>query len=54
MRLKAMSPARAAVFEDVGAAVHQDWTDAVMSEQRSTAVRALARKYTVKVTGDKQ
>ena len=28
----------------------QDWTDAVMAEQRSAAVRALAKKYTVKVT----
>jgi len=54
MRLKAMSPARPAVFEDVGGAVHQDWTDAVMSEQRSAAVHALARKYTVKVTDQKQ
>jgi hypothetical protein len=29
--------------------VLQDWTDAVMAEQRSAAVRALAKKYTVKI-----
>lgn len=49
MRLKSSSPPRPAVFEDLGGIVYQDWTDAVMSEQRSEAVRALARKYTVKV-----
>ena len=27
--------------------VLQDWTDAVMAEQRSAAVNALARKYTI-------
>ena len=31
--------------------VLQDWTDAVMAEQRSAAVRALAQKYTVKTDG---
>jgi len=28
--------------------VLQDWTDATMAEQRSAAVRTLARKYAVK------
>ena len=51
MRLKATTPAKAAVFEELGGIVYQDWTDAVMSEQRSDAVRALTRKYTVKVKG---
>jgi hypothetical protein len=51
MRLKTTSPAKPAVFEELGGLVYQDWTDAVMSEQRSDAVRALARKYTVQVKG---
>jgi hypothetical protein len=49
MRLRSISPAKPAVFEDLGGVVYQDWNDAVMAEQRSEAVRALARKYTVKV-----
>jgi hypothetical protein len=53
IRLKTMTPARPAKFEDVSGPVLQDWTDSVMAEQRSAAVRALARKYTVKVTGQK-
>jgi hypothetical protein len=28
--------------------VLQDWIDATMAEQRTAAVRALAKKYTVK------
>lgn len=51
MRLKAVTPPAAANFEDLGGVVLQDWTDAVMAEQRSAAVRALARKYTVTVEG---
>ena len=43
MRLKSISPAKPAKFEDLGGVVLQDWTDAVMAEQRSEAVRALAR-----------
>lgn len=50
MRLQSMAPPRPAVFEDLGGVVLQDWTDYVMAEQRSTAVRALAQKYRVKVT----
>ena len=49
MRLKSVTPARPAVFEDLGGVIYQDWIDTVMSEQRSEAVQALARKYTVKV-----
>jgi hypothetical protein len=51
MRLKFITPARPAVFEQLGGVVYQDWTDAQMSEQRSEAVRALARKYIVRVEG---
>lgn len=47
MRLKAMTPPAPARFEDLGGVVLQDWTDSVMAEQRSAAVRALALKYTV-------
>jgi hypothetical protein len=48
VRLEAIAAARPAVFEDLQQTVRQDWTDAVMAEQRTEAVRALARKYTVK------
>jgi hypothetical protein len=47
IRLKSSTPAKPADFHVVSAAVLQDWTDAVMSEQRSDAVRALTRKYQV-------
>ncbi len=47
MRLEAVSAARPASFEALRGVVLQDWTDAVMSEQRTAAVRALAKKYTV-------
>lgn len=50
MRLKATTPAKPASFDELGGVVLQDWTDAIMAEQRSAAVRALARKYTVRVT----
>ena len=53
IRLKSIAPARPADFQTVSAAVLQDWTDAVLSEQRSDAVRALARKYQVEVSGAK-
>jgi hypothetical protein len=51
IRLKSISPARPAEFQVVSTAVLQDWTDAVMSEQRSDAVRALTRKYEVAQSG---
>jgi PPIC-type PPIASE domain len=49
MRLQSIAPARPAVFENLGGVVLQDWTDAVMADQRTAAVRTLAKKYTVKV-----
>jgi hypothetical protein len=49
MRLKSSTPAKPAVFEDLGGIIYQDWIDAVMAEQRSDAVRNLTRKYQVKV-----
>jgi hypothetical protein len=51
MRLESITPAEPAVFESLRGVVLQDWTDATMAEQRSAAVRALAKKYTVKVGG---
>jgi hypothetical protein len=52
MRLKSIAPPKAAVFEDLGGVIFQDWTDAVMSEQRSEAVQVLARKYTIKTVSN--
>ena len=48
IRLDSITPPKAAVFELLRGVVLQDWTDAVMAEQRTAAVRALAKKYTVK------
>jgi hypothetical protein len=48
IRVEAVTPPRRAAFEDVHGPVLQDWTDATMAEQRSAAVKALARKYTVR------
>ncbi len=48
VRLDATTPPRPAAFGPLRNVVLQDWTDAVMAEQRSAAVRALALKYTVK------
>ena len=52
MRLESITPGQPAEFEKLQNAVVQDWTDAVMSEQRSAAVRALAKKYTIKVEAE--
>ena len=48
IRLDAITPAKPAAFEPLRGVVLQDWTDAVLAEQRSAAVRALAGKYHVK------
>jgi hypothetical protein len=48
IQLDAIAQPRPAVFESLRDVVLQDWTDAVMAEQRTAAVRALAKKYTVK------
>jgi hypothetical protein len=48
MRLHAITPPKPAVFENLRGVVLQDWTDATMSEQRTAAVRALAKKYKIK------
>ena len=51
MRMESSTPAKPADFEQLRGVVLQDWTDATLTEQRSAAVRALARKYTVKLEG---
>ena len=48
MQLEAVTPPKAAAYEALRNVVLQDWTDAVMAEQRTAAVRALARKYRIK------
>jgi hypothetical protein len=53
VRLKVATPAKPAVFEDLAGVVLQDWTDATMSEQRSAAVAALAKKYQVRTEAAK-
>jgi hypothetical protein len=53
MRLDAVTPAKPASFEPLRGVVLQDWTDATMSELRSAAVAALAKKYTLKIESAK-
>jgi hypothetical protein len=48
IRLDGITPPKPAVFESLRGVVQQDWTDATAAEQRTAAVRALAKKYTVK------
>ena len=52
IQLTALTPGKPAVFENLHGVVFQDWTDAVMAEQRSAAVDALAKKYTLRVEGE--
>jgi hypothetical protein len=51
MRLESIRPSKPAAFETLRGVVLQDFTDAKMAEQRTAAVRALARKYIVKFEG---
>jgi hypothetical protein len=46
--LESTSPAKPANFDVLRPVVMNDWTDAVMAEQRTAAIRALAKKYVVK------
>lgn len=48
MRLDAITPPRPAVFESLRGVVMHDWTDALSAEQRTAAVRALAKKYRIR------
>lgn len=47
MRLNVATPPKPASFDVVRGMVLQDWKDATASEQRTAAVRALAKKYTI-------
>jgi hypothetical protein len=47
VRLNAAIPPKPAVFEILRGPLLHDWKDAEASEQRSAAVRTLAKKYTV-------
>ena len=49
MRLESISKPQPADFENIQGLVKHDWVDATLAEQRSAAVSALAKKYTVKV-----
>ncbi len=49
VRLEAVTPPKPADFASLRGVVRQDWVDATMADLRTAAVRALARKYTVKV-----
>ncbi len=46
--LESVTPGKPAEYEALRGLVLQDWTDVTLAEQRSAAVRALTKKYTVK------
>ena len=48
IRLEQLSAAKPASFDALRNVVLQDWTDSAMAEQRTQAVRALAKKYRVR------
>jgi hypothetical protein len=48
VRVDSVAAPQPANYEDLRGVVLQDWTDATLAEQRSAAVRALAKKYTIK------
>lgn len=52
MRLEASTPAKPADFALLHGVVLQDWTDQVMAERRTAAVRALGQKYEVQVEAE--
>jgi hypothetical protein len=51
MRLEAVLPGKPASFDALAGVVTQDWTDATMAAQRTAAVRALGKKYSLRVAG---
>ena len=53
MRLETIAKPQPADFEAIKDAIHHDWVDATLAEQRSAAVRALAKKYTIKLDAKK-
>jgi hypothetical protein len=51
IRLESTAPCRPAVFEALHGVVLQDWTDEKMADQRTAAVRMLAKKYAIRFEG---
>ena len=51
IRLDAAVPPKPAAFEPLRGVVQQDWTDATLAEQRSEAVRTMAKKYVIRSEG---
>jgi hypothetical protein len=49
MRLNARIAPRLAVYESLRGVLMHDWSDATAAEQRSAAVRALAKKYKIRI-----
>lgn len=52
IRVDVIASPKSAAYERLRGAVQQDWTDAVLSEQRSATVRALAKKYAVRIEAE--
>ena len=48
IRLNRITPPKATDFDALRAVVFQDWNDTTSAEQRTAAVRELAKKYTIK------
>jgi hypothetical protein len=48
IRLDAVTAPKPGNFDELRGPVLQDWTDATLAAQRSAAVQALARKYTLR------
>ena len=48
MRLNTVAPPKTANFDVLAGVILHDWTDAIAAEQRTAAVRALGKKYTIK------
>ena len=48
IRSNKITPPKPGVFEVVRGPLFHDWTDATAAEQRTAAVRALAKKYKIK------
>ncbi len=51
IRLIALTPSKPADFDNLRGVVLHDWTDATLADQRTAAVRAMAKKYRVTSAG---
>jgi hypothetical protein len=54
IRLDAVTAPKPADYERLRGVVLADWKDEVAAEQRSAAVRALAKKYTIRYEADER